>query len=409
MVDRNGNGIPDDQERRRSSRGSRSRGGSFNQKYRETAGGQNIWDSANSWNANSQRDARTPYAPTEDSNFWTDLGRSLGNFAGPVFGPGTQHGTGTGFGDYMFGSNPNNQPLAKNINRRSLKAGQVVNQQEDTPLPSFLSNLMEALGIVGDGGGMDRVSYDPLRNDARSRSTEYDARLNAMYNQLQGSIRDDGATIQGNYQGAIDQNATRSAEAQQQIQGASDAAQASNMQQLQALGLGEAAGNIVAKGQDLNTQTAGAVQDAAARGQISGDALQQNQQSAGAHNTSLVGAAGLEGNLQRARVQSELASLLAQYDMEEQQANQQVDQFNASQRNSSLGQAMSLAQQLYGSEIDQRDYRDQLAQMQYEMANQSQRPAGPDSATLQYLMQLLGEDVDPELLFKGYEALRPRS
>lgn len=406
MADKNGNGIDDRLE------GGLSAGARKKTNSRTTPYGRGSYVQ-DSLSYKRPSNPNTIFANSSDGlpEWLLNPIRQLDNFQGDLFNfSGEKTLPGQGRGDYIWGTAPGTKPnnfsrMGSGRRQKNLSSSPV----EETSNPSFLANLMEALGIVGDGGQMGYVSYDPLRADANSRGTEYDARLNAMYNQLQGSIRDDGTSIQSNYQGAIDQNAARSAETQKQIQGASDAAQASNMQQLQALGLGEAAGNIVSKGQDLNTQTAAAVQDAAARGQISGDALQQNQQSAGAHNTNLVGAAGLEGNLQRARVQSELASLLAQYDMEEQQANQQVDQYNAQARNNSFSQAMSLAQQLYGSDIDQRDYNDRLAQLQYEMANQSQQQVGPDSATLQYLMQILGQDADPELLFKGYEALRPRS
>lgn len=267
---------------------------------------------------------------------------------------------------------------------------------EDTPLPSFLSNLMEALGMVEGGGGVD---YDPLRNDARNRGTEYDSRLAAMYNQLQNEMRNDGAGIQENYQGAIDQNAARSAQTQESVQGASDAAAQRNLQQLQALGIGEAAGNIVQEGRDLNTDTSRAVQDVAARGQIAGDNLAQNQQSAQTHNTNLVGAAGLEGNLQRARVQSELSTLLAQYDMEEQQAQQQAQQ-------SALSQAMSMAGALTDDQWKTRGYQDDLSQMQYEQQQAQLGANQPNklSESMAFLQSLMGS---PQFADQDIEALLP--
>lgn len=324
--------------------------------------------------------------------------RQFDNFVGDMTNfSGIKGRPGQGAGDYVWGTSPDAEynMLGRQARRGPSKQAQQQTPMGDTALPSFLSNLMEALGYVGNGS-MDYVDYDPLRNDARSRGTEYDARLNAMYNQLQGSIRDDGTTLQGSYQGAIDDTAERAAQAQAQTQQAGDAAQARNTQQLQALGIGEAAGNIVEQGRDLNTDVAAAVQDAASRGQIAGDALQQNQQSAVQHNTNLVGAAGLEGNLQRARVQSELGSLLAQYDMQEQQANQEVDQFNASQANNGLSQAMSLAEALTGNQWQQRSYQDELDQMLYERQMQGAQP-NKANQSLQFLQQLMQQQPDMDM------------
>lgn len=263
-----------------------------------------------------------------------------------------------------------------------------------------MSALSEAFGLVG--GGNTGISYDPLRNDARARASEYDARMKAMYDQLMGSIRGDAAGIQQNFQGAIDSSAERSQQTQGDIQGASDAANQRNLQQLESLGLGEAAGNIVAEGRDLNTATSRNIADAAARGQIQGDRLETNQQASLAHNTNLAGAAGLEGNLQRARIGNELSSLLAQYDMEEQAANRQAQQ-------NSFGQAMSLAQALVGDDWQRQGYQDDLDRFIWEQSNQP--VGGPDAMTLQYISSLIGEgnEIDPELMAKLYSAFRPRS
>src|SRR5690606_33274867 len=131
---------------------------------------------------------------------------------------------------------------------------------------SFLRQAMNQVGGVG------RVSYDPLRNDARQRGAEYDARLEAMYNQLAQSLRNDAKEAGTRYQGAIDQSAERSADTQRNIQMASDVAADRNAEVLRNLGIEEAQGNIVRQGRDLSTQTARNVADAAARGQITGDA-----------------------------------------------------------------------------------------------------------------------------------------
>lgn len=390
-----------------SRRSSRSR--SFNSEGRPGAPeGQNLWNTINSWANSNRGNSSTPYRATEDNNFFTDVGRNLGNFFGPVLGPGTAHGLGTGFGDFLIGSDPNNQPRAR-VNGLSRSRTfrdpepETGSGLDSTNLPSFLSSLMEALGYVDSSYEAPTISYDPLRNEARGRAGEYDARLNAMYNQLSNSIRDDGEGIQENYQGAIDSNAQRALDTQANIQSASDVADSRNAEVLAALGLGEAQGNIIDEGRDLNTQTAANVADAAARGQISGDALTQNQQSAGAHNANLVGAAGLEGNLQRSRVQSELAQLLAQYDMEEQQANQQAQMQAQQQRSNGLAQAIGLAGNLYSSDWDSQRYQDELAQAIYEQQAGQNQPNKLDQS-MSFLQQLM---QSPQFADQDIEAILP--
>lgn len=365
MADKNKNGIPDDKER-----------------------------PSGTLPTGSNRSGQRPSGsvPTGSKNAVASAGRPA--LPGSL-GPGNKTGVASSARGIFSGVGGAASPLnAVRVGKQmrglpeALRRQTQETQMADTALPSFLANLMNALQM----GGVSGVDYDPLRNDARARGAEYDARISAMYDQLQNRMRQDGVGVQEGYQQAIDSTADRTQSAQQNIQGASDAAAARNLQQLQALGIGEAAGNIVQEGRDLNSDTARAVQDAAARGQISGDNLQQNRQSAGTLNNSLVGAAGLEGNLQRARVQSELGSLLAQYDMEEQQARQQSQQ-------QSLAQAMSLAGALTDNDWKQRGYQDDLSRYLAEQQAAGAQANQPSKMTqsLAFLQNLMGS---PQ--FQGY-------
>lgn len=248
-----------------------------------------------------------------------------------------------------------------------------------TDLPDFMSFLRQAMDQVG---GVGSVNYDPLRNNARQRGTEYDARLEAMYNQLAGSLRNDAKEAGTRYQGAIDQTADRTADTQQSIQMASNVADDRNAEVLRNLGIEAAQGNIVQGGRDLNTQTAGNVADAAARGQIAGDALQRNQQSSVDYSNGIAGAAGLEGNLQQARVQSELSNLLAQYDMQEQEANRQAQQ-------QSLSQSMGLAGSLYDDAWRKQGYNDDMSKWLYEQQQAQNQPQRTDP--MQYSMNFISQ------------------
>lgn len=351
----------------------------------KSTSGKNIWQAQGDWREAQRGGDRRAFASTQNSNFWKDLGRGTGNFIGTLGSMGTPHSLGTGLGDYIFGSDPNRQPEV--MARRGVRPRNVLGEQpqfEETQLPDFMSFLQQAMDLVG--GGTGGINYDPLRNDARNRHSEYDARLAAMYDQLAGSIRDDNQTIQGNYDQALTDNEARAQSTQESIQQASNVADDRNAEVLRNLGIEDAQSNIINEGRDLNTQTAQALSDVASRGQISGNALSQNQQGALQHNTNLAGAAGLEGNMQRARVQSELASLLAQYDMEEQRANQQASQSNFSNY-------MNLGNTLYEDAWRKLNYGDDLAREQYERQAAMNQP-DPVSQAYQFLQEILAQRED---------------
>lgn len=388
MADKNRNGIPDHLENKKS--------------QLAKGAGNSIWDMSGFGGGRTY--AQTPYKSGilgQLFNFAADTSRNLSNFWDSEI-LGNQRPLGGGLGDYRFGSGPQakTQPKLPPADRNVLNQGRIGNRRVQEPplgntdLPSFMSFLQQAMEQTG---GVGRVSYDPLRQDARRRGSEYDARLNAMYNQLANSIRDDGTTIRENYRGAIDDTTARSATTQQQIQGASNVADDRNQQVLANLGIEQAAANQIAQGRDLNTQTADAVADAAARGQIAADRLTTGMESAATHNTNLAGAAGLEGNLQRARVQSELAALLAQYDMQEQEANRQAQQ-------QALSQSMGLANALYEDAWRQRGYEDDVTRWLYEQQQGAMQPQRTDP--MQYSLNFIGQlqqrfpDLDMETLLK---------
>jgi hypothetical protein len=246
---------------------------------------------------------------------------------------------------------------------------------------TFADALAQASALIGagggGGGGLPSVNYDPQRNELRSRASEYDARLEAMYRQLRDSIDADAPVIQKAYQGAIDTTRQNNTDAQAQTQAASDNANALNAQVLANLGIQQAQGNIVQNGTDLNTQTAQRMADQATKAQAANDLLASNQATALQHNTNIGNAAGLEGNLQRAQNSARLQALLAEIDMKEQQDNQAVAAQNVSVRGNDLSNQISLAQWLMGQATDERRYQDSLQQSAAEMAS-SGNQALPD-------------------------------
>lgn len=258
--------------------------------------------------------------------------------------------------------------------------------------PKSLSDyLQQALALLGGSAGGGGVNYDPQRATARQNASEADARLEAMYRQLRGSIEADAPVIQKAYQTAIDATANTSANAQAQTQAATDAANARNDQILANLGIQQAQGNIIQQGRDLSTQTAQQIADQASRGQAAGDRLISNQATALAHNTNVGNAAGLEGNLQRASNQAKLNALLAQIDMQEQQANKSAGSDNFSKQ-------LNLANSLLEMDRYNQEQQNSLQQSAAKLANdryvadlQAQSKQLPDLGTY---LQSLGLDIN---------------
>lgn len=244
---------------------------------------------------------------------------------------------------------------------------------EDTQktFADYLNEAMSLLGGEGQGGGAG-VSYDPQRQTLRSNASEADARLEAMYRQLRGSIDADAPVLQQAYGEAIDSTADVAQRAQDQIQGASDAASARNSQVLANLGIEQAQGNIIQEGRDLETQTAGAIADSAGLGQAAGNRLVSNQATALQHNTNIGNAAGLEGNLQRAANQAKLQSLLAEIDMREQQDNAALAaQSGGGNR---LSQAFDFASEMAGFDRYNQEREDELQMSAQELAAKQKAP-----------------------------------
>lgn len=324
-----------------------------------------------------------------------DTAAGIGNLLGDVgaFFGGTKQTPGNGMGDQwkvaLESANPvYRTPAAPKPWRGGMNMDARDPVQPDTeqaPAKTLADYLAAASQLMGDAGG--GVNYDPQRSAARSQAAENDARLEAMYRQLRGSIDADAPVLQQAYQTAIDSTAKNATDAQAQTQAATDAANARNNEVLANLGIQQAQGNIIQNGTDLNTQTAQRMADQATKGQAAGDRLVSNQATALQHNTNIGNAAGLEGNLQRAANQAKLQSLLAEIDMQEQQANQSAG-------SNALSQKMSLANSLWNFDRYNQEREDGIQQSVAELAAKGQQSL-PDLGT--YLQEL---GINPEDIAK---------
>lgn len=387
MADKNKNGIPDDRER--GVRFARGYDGS-----NEKLGIAGKIDAVNSWRGNALG-PNAAYAPTRDNSFFQDRNRDLLNFFGDstFFGMGPGAGMpqrkGTGFGDFLVGSNPNDTFEAMGRQRRSGFRRQGQGTQEGISPLSYAEALAQALGMVGgqQGGGIPFVNYDPERNAARQNASEADTRLAAMYRQLKGSIDADAPVIQASYQQAVDATNQNAGAAQQNIQNANATADARNSEVLANLGIQDAQAQIIGQGRDANTATAAQVADMAAAQQAATTNLTQNQAASVQQNRSIGSAAGLEGNLQRAQNQARLQALLAQIDSEEQNQNASIGAQNQSRGDGAFSTAMQLAGQLYGSNREDIDRQNQLQMQAIEMQQPNR---------LQSALGGLGQLLDPD-------------
>ena len=346
-------------------------------------------------------------APEGINAFWNNLGnfnadavQNIGNFAGTIgsfLGGRQQAAPGQGPGDAMAktlraGLYTTPKPPAGTGARES-GIPTVTSTPTPTPTASAPSKtladyLQEATSLLGSSGGRS-VNYDPQRATARQNAAEADARLEAMYRQLRGSIDADAPVLQQAYQTAIDSTAQNAATAQAQTQAASDNAQARNDQVLANLGIQQAAGNQIQEGRDLGTQTAGNIAAQASKGQAAGDRLVSNQATALQHNTNIGNAAGLEGNLQRAANQAKLNALLAQIDQKEQQDNAALSENNFSKQ-------LSLANSLldfdrYGQQ--RQDQQDQsLAKLMNDRDIAAMKLQSNQAPDLRAMLKMMGVD-----------------
>lgn len=301
-------------------------------------------------------------------DLWGTIGKGFGDAAkgfGSLFGPAFTGSFGKA-GEGTFGKQDNSLVVPKKKAGNSSLPGKGSNWdggddmgwgagdpgggegQSEFDLMSFADALAQAQGLLSGMGVGSSVSYDPLRNQARSQWADADARTLAMAQELQKTIGAQGAALGQTYDTSLaDTNKATQFANNQNLQSA-EGMKSMLSQQAQALGIEEAVANSVNGGNYAARDTTDRAADTAARGQITSNQLIGNKASALDFNSDLVGAAGLSGQQARLARQNELSRLLAGYDVQEQEAN-------AASQNDFLSQALGLAGQLQGTNRD--DYK----------------------------------------------------
>lgn len=265
---------------------------------------------------------------------------------------------------------------------------------------SFEDALRQAEGLIGGGGG--GTDYSAIENTLRKNTGEADARLEAMYRQLRGSIDQDAPQIAATHDEAISGVNAATDAGVSNINNAYNSTRDEQTRQLQALGIGDAAA-VLAQNGNAAADQAGAVTGLETNRGANVNQLTANKAAAQTYNTNIGNAAGLEGNLQRAALQQGLADRLA-----EMQTQRSAEQDNSRQ------EQLALAMQLYdrnGSEVNaqreglneqQNAYQDFIMQQQQDAAKNASRQSSTQNKTYMALLKLYdGDAAKAEAMFKS--------
>lgn len=288
--------------------------------------------SGKSWDDEKNRDAvykpSTRYSGVggELVNFGTDILRNLGNFYGNTSLRGRPTPQGGGLGDSAFGSNPadfvRTGGLAKGLQQRQSP----VDDTAGGAAPSLM-DIMSQLGetFPGSPGGIVEnpfVSYDPMRDRARSNADASRAALSSIYSQMQNEIGNAGEAIENRY---ADAGKDIAADRDETAANVKDAYASSANQQAdiaRTLGIENAVAQAIDEGRDVSSRGADVQSRVAERGQGNLDYNTAVGASEGTYNDRLGQAASFQGANQQSQLQNKLLDRLAEIDMAEQQANQ---------------------------------------------------------------------------------------
>lgn len=214
--------------------------------------------------------------------------------------------------------------------------------------------MANEMGLGGDG-----TDYSALIAQLKANASEGDARLNAMYNQLRGSIEGDAPVISQNYDSAGGAIASNGAQAAAQTAQGYQQARDAQSQQLAALGIQDAAGVLASAGNLAGGDAAHANANIAQNQEANANQNVQHKASALDYNVNIGNAAGLDGATQRAKLQQDLANKLAELQSAQAQGASQgkKDSFSAALQLMGIDNNASAA----SGKAAQQDFENQLA------------------------------------------------
>lgn len=279
------------------------------------------------------------------------------------------------YGDSDFGPAP--APASPQKAQQQTKATAAKSQllpspisSQGDPVPQSLSDQLAPYMQMATKMGLgstDTTNYDSLIGQLNSQGAAGQAKLQAMYNQLGGSVANDAAGIKQNFTDAGSALAANTAQASKADANAYASTQAANNAQMQALGIPQAAGVLQANGaqatRDQNLAQS-QLQLANAGNQAANTAHSANAVN---YNTGVKESVGMAGAQAQATLQQQLAAKLAEIESAKTnaQSSNSSNTFNAAVKlmgmdpNSSSNQAAAqqsatqtdLANQLKASQI----------------------------------------------------------
>lgn len=264
-----------------------------------------------------------------------DAARNLFNFGGSVadaFTGGTP-AKNSGFGDYMFGA------AAKGSPKPSAPAGKgstSASKKAAAPL-SLLDYLNAASQLLGSGAAGPQVQaqtvqapdFSGLATQATSQAGQIGAQLQAMYNSLGSNIQSQAPDIGQTFDNATQAVTNNQQAATGDVNNAYQQARDAQTAQLQALGIGDAAGVLASQGGNAANDQAAAVGNIAQGGASSANQIAQNKGSALNYNTNIGNAALQQGTDKQSAVQMALQQQLAQIAQQQQSADSAAAAQNA--------------------------------------------------------------------------------
>lgn len=229
----------------------------------------------------------------------------------------------------------------------------------------YLSMAQEMMQESGAGG----PDYSAVEEALRRNALESDAKLEAMYRQLHGSIDADAPTIAGAYNQATGDIGRNADQASAGVSAGYQAARDAQTAQLDALGIQDAASVLASQGGNAAADQAHAVGNIEQNRQTGQQQSTLNKASALDYNTNIGNAAILGGTEARGAIQSQLMDALAELAMRKSQTQSE-----------SGSSALDLALQLQGqgqqgglSPEDQQNFAEFMYQQQNDSTERSDR------------------------------------
>jgi hypothetical protein len=254
--------------------------------------------------------------------------------------------------------------------------GPTPQQQKD--FTDYLNKAAQFLGTQQGADPTGGIDFNGLISATTQGANDNSAKIQALYAALGQNYQNDAPAIGQNFDTGIANVNTANQGAVQTINDAYNQARAAQTAQLQALGIGDAAGVIAGKGEDMGKDQAGAISNLAQSANAVNNQLATNKTAALDYNTKIAQAAPQEGvdkaSAIQQKLQQDLATIRAQQAQQQQQASSSQSDY--------LNELLSLAQGMSGFDAKQSAQSDSnaIAALKQQLAQQkfaaSQKPVG---------------------------------